>query len=56
MNIIIHSGFNGLYGIVDCLKALRGQLFTINVIVSLCFVKILNANITNTLLFFVDKM
>ena len=35
-------------------KANWGQLFEINNIVSQCFVKILNVNITNTLLFFVQ--
>ena len=33
----------------------RARLFKINDIVSSCFVKILKVNITNTLLFFVEK-
>ena len=33
-----------------------GRLFEINKVVSLCFVKVLNVNITNTLLFFVVKI
>ena len=41
---------------MDMAQEVRAQLFEINDVVSLCIVKILKVNITNTLLFFVEKM